>query len=120
MSRKENVCMAWIDYQKAFDSVPPSWIIKSSELIGINNIIISCTKKAMSYWKTSMHLHSEGKIRGTEDLEVKCGIFQGDSKSPLLFCISLIPLTEQVNKLNKGYKDHIMKQKYHINFTWII
>ena len=37
--------MAWIDYQKAFDSVPHSWIIKSWQLIGINNKIISFTKK---------------------------------------------------------------------------
>jgi hypothetical protein len=26
-SRKKNVCMAYIDYSKAFDSVPHSWII---------------------------------------------------------------------------------------------
>jgi hypothetical protein len=34
--RKKSLCMAWIDYQKAFDRVPYSWIIKSLELIGIN------------------------------------------------------------------------------------
>jgi hypothetical protein len=28
-SRKKNLCMAWIDYQKAFYSVSHSWIIKS-------------------------------------------------------------------------------------------
>jgi hypothetical protein len=38
--RKKNLCMARIDYQKAFDRVPHSWIIKSLELIGINNKII--------------------------------------------------------------------------------
>jgi len=75
--------------------------------VGISNIIISCTKKAMSYWKTSMHLHNEGTIIETEDLEIKCGIFQGDSLSPLLFCISLIPLKEQVKKLNTGPHDVI-------------
>jgi len=48
------VCMAWIDYQKAFDNVPHSWMIKYLELIWINNKIIYFTKKAMSYWKTSM------------------------------------------------------------------
>jgi len=32
--------MAWIDYQKAFDSVPYSWTIKSLELIGNNNKVI--------------------------------------------------------------------------------
>jgi len=37
--RKENLCMAWIDYQKAFDRVPHSWIIKSLEISGINRYI---------------------------------------------------------------------------------
>jgi hypothetical protein len=31
--RKKNFSMAWTDYQKAFDKVPHSWIIKSLELI---------------------------------------------------------------------------------------
>jgi hypothetical protein len=42
--------MAWIDYQKYFDRVPHSWIIKSLELTGINTKIISFTKKTMTYW----------------------------------------------------------------------
>jgi hypothetical protein len=36
-ARKENLSMALIDYQKAFDRVPHSSVIKSLELIGINN-----------------------------------------------------------------------------------
>jgi len=36
-SRKKYLSMAWIDYQKDFDRVPHSWIIKSLELIGVNN-----------------------------------------------------------------------------------
>ena len=86
--------MAWTNYQKAFDSKPHSWIIKSLKLIGINNKMIFLAKEALSFWKTCMHLHTEGKITDTEDLEIQCGIFQGDSLSPLLFCITLIPLTE--------------------------
>jgi len=35
--RKKKLCMAWIDYQKAFNRAPHSWIIKFLELIGINN-----------------------------------------------------------------------------------
>jgi len=65
----------------------------------------------MTCWKTSMHLHTEGKITETEDLEIQHGIFQGDSLTPLLFCISLIPLTEQLNKLNTGYEEHTTKTK---------
>ena len=38
--RKKNLSMVWIEYQKAFYMVPHSWIIKSLELIGINNSYI--------------------------------------------------------------------------------
>ena len=43
--KKKILSMAWTDYQKAFDRVPYSWIIKSIDLIGINNKVISFTKK---------------------------------------------------------------------------
>jgi hypothetical protein len=110
--------MAWIDYQKAFDRVPHTWIIKSLELIGINNKIISFTKKIMSYWRTMVHVHTENKLIKTEEIKMQCGIFQGDSLSPLLFCISLIPLKEQLNRLNTGYEKHKQTQKYPTYFTW--
>ena len=86
--------MAWIDYRKAFDRVPHSWIIKTLELIGIDNKVIAFTKKAMTYWRTCMRLHAENELIETEDIKIQCGIFQGDLLSPLLFCICLIPLTE--------------------------
>ena len=86
--------MVWIDYHKAFDRVPHSWIIKSLELIGINNKVISFTKKVMTYWKTRMCLHAENKPIEREDTKIQYGIFQRDSLSSLLFYIFLIPLTE--------------------------
>jgi hypothetical protein len=103
--------MAWIDFQKAFDRVPHSWIINSLEITGINIKVISFTKKVMSHWRTSMRLHTENKLIEKEDIEIQCGIFQGDSLSPLLFCICLIPLTEELNRLNTGYKEHTTNTK---------
>ena len=97
--------MAWIDFQKAFDRVPHSCIIKSLELIGINNKVISFTKKVMNYWKTRMYLHAENKLIETDDIKIQCRIFQEDSLSALLFCICLMPLMEQLNRLNTGYEE---------------
>jgi len=96
--------MAW-KYQKPSDRVP------QLELIGINNKVITFTKKVMSYWRTRMHLHTENKLTETEDIKIQRGIFQADSLSPLLFCICLIPLTEQLNRLNTGYEQHTTKTK---------
>jgi len=42
---------------------------------------------------------------------IQCGIFQGDSLSPPLFCICLILLTEQLSKLNTGYEEYTTKTK---------
>jgi hypothetical protein len=103
--------MAWIDCQKAFDRVPHSWIIKSLELIGINNKVIAFTKKVMTYCRTRMRLLAENRLIKREDIKIQCGILQGDSLSPLLFCICLIPLTEQLNWLNTGYEEYITKTK---------
>jgi hypothetical protein len=103
--------MARIDYQKAFDRMPHRWIIKSLELIGINNKVIAFTKKGMTYWRTRMPLHAENKLIETEDIKIQCGIFQGDSLSPLIFCMCLILLTQQLNRLNTGYEEHTTKTK---------
>jgi hypothetical protein len=56
-----------------------------------------------------MCLHIENELIETEDIEIQCGIFKVDSLSPLLFCICLIPLTEQLNRLNTGYEEHTTK-----------
>ena len=60
---------------KAFDSLPHSWVIKSLELIGINNKILSFTKKPTSYWKKSMRLHTAGKLnRSRRYRNIRCNI----------------------------------------------
>jgi hypothetical protein len=91
--------------------VPHSWIIKSLELIGINSNVISFIKKVMPHWRTRMCLHAEQKLIQTEYIKIEFGIFQGDLLSPLLFCICLIPITEQLNGLNTGYEEHTTKTK---------
>jgi hypothetical protein len=59
---------------------------------------------------------AEEKLIETEDIEMKCRIFQGDSLSPPLFCISVILLTEQLNRLNTGYEEHTTKTKISLLF----
>jgi len=42
----------------------------------------------------------------SQPIRVRRGIFQGDSLSPLLFCISLTPLTNELNRADCGYQVH--------------
>ena len=40
----------------------------------------------------------------TDQIKIKRGIFQGDSFSPLLFCLALVPLTSELATAGYGYK----------------
>ena len=64
--------MAWIDYQKAYDMVLHSWIIECLDLIGVPENIKSLLVNGTEKWKVM--LCSE-----LGEVEIKRGIFQGDS-----------------------------------------
>lgn len=58
----------------------------------------------MSNWKTTMKLfYTDGCIT-MDQIRIKRGIFQGDSFSPLLFCLALVPLTSEIATSGYGYK----------------
>ena len=101
--RQRNLSMAWIDYRKAFDSVPHSWITRCLELYKVDDTLREFLQHHMSSWKTDITLrHSEGEIH-MPDVKIKRGIFQGDSLSPLLFCLTIDPLSKLLKSKNIGY-----------------
>ena len=50
--RLANLLMAWIDYKKAYDMVPHSWILKCLEMVGAAKNMISIISNSMVNWKT--------------------------------------------------------------------
>jgi len=45
--RNKNLSIAWIDYQKAFDSVPHSCVEKSIAMVAVNSKIVRFCKLSM-------------------------------------------------------------------------
>ena len=107
-ARKTNLTMAWIDYQKAYDYVPHSRIQKTLQMLGIADNTKNLLTQTMKTWETV--LESEGKQLAR--VPIRRGIFQGDSLSPLLFVMALVPMTLVLRDAAPGY---VLKRKTKIN-----
>jgi hypothetical protein len=59
--RNKNLTIAWIDYQKASDSIPHSWVENSTELVEVNSKIVRFCKLSMGKWNTRLHLKQRRK-----------------------------------------------------------
>jgi len=111
MRRNKNLRIAWIDYQKAFESVPHSWVEKSIELVGVNSKIVKFCKLSMKKWNTRLILQTKEEVMQSQPIQKRRRIFQGDSLSSLLLCIALIPLTNVLNRADCGYQVHGTESK---------
>ena len=56
---KTNLHVAWIDYKKAFDSLPHSWIAKCLEIVGVSGNIRQFLRVAMASWKTVLTVNMQ-------------------------------------------------------------
>lgn len=99
-AKKKDLSMAWIDYKKAFDMVPHSWLKECMKIYGISPNIRRLIENSMETW--TVILTSANKTLG--EVKVRRGILQGDSLSPLLFVVALLPLTEVLNERREGYQ----------------
>lgn len=96
-----DLSMAWIDYRKAFDMVPHKWINQMLKAIRAPKWVRRTIRNLIPKWETEISLQT------TEDtasfpIALKRGVFQGDSLSPLLFCLCIAPLSKVLNG-EKGF-----------------
>ena len=98
--RKKNIAMCWLDYRKAYDLVPHSWLNECLSLFGVAENVKDLLTNSMKEWSTM--LTSCGEETG--EVKFSRGIFQGDSLSPLMFVIAMIPLTLVLRKIKASYK----------------
>ena len=111
-TRWKNLAMAWIDYKKAYDMVPQSWIINHFKMYKISHEVINFIDKTMNTWRVGL----TAGVKSLAEAKIQRGIFQGDALSPLLFIIAMMPLNHILRKCTARYKlsrsqekiDHLM------------
>ena len=94
--RLTNLFMAWIDYRKAYDMFPHS----SMDMVGVAGNVVAIIRNSMINWKKVLR----SGVNDLGEVNIKRGIFQGYSLSPLLFVIIMLPLTLILCKMTAGHK----------------
>ena len=78
------LCVAFVDYEKAFDAVQTQAILTSSQEQGIEDVYIEIMKYIYTDSSVTAHLHKE-----CEKIKIKRGVRQGDTISHKLFTTTL-------------------------------
>ena len=80
--KKKCLSMAWIDYRRAYDLVPHSWILEMMSIVKVAENVKGLIRESMERWKTM--LTSNGK--DLSEINIKRGIFQGTLCPPFYLC----------------------------------
>ena len=100
--RRKRLSVAWVDYSKAFNRVLHGWLLEVLDLIRAPMYLLRCVANLLSLWVTQFRV-GFGRNAVKLDQHYRRGLFQGDSLSSLLFCLSIMPLSHALRSV-VGYK----------------
>ena len=101
--------MGWIDYKRTYDMVPHHWMIEAIKMVGITNNIMNLFESSKETWRTELITCKET----LGEVDIRRGIFQGDSFSPFLFLVVLIPISIILNEIDLRY---VTRQNQKLNY----
>jgi hypothetical protein len=103
--KQRPISVAWIDYAKAFDSVPHSYVTWLFNAVRAPGPIKKFLSGLMRQWRVRYEIRNpRGKALRSSHLRISSGVLQGDSFSPLLFCLAMAPISHAVNSIGGEYK----------------
>ena len=116
IKRKKNALYIWLDYKKAFDSVPHSWLIKSLKLAKVPSTIIKAIERLTETWSMNAYLLTSKENITTDEIKYKKGILQCDALSVILFILSVNPSSFLLNRA-EGFEITEEKSLNHVFFV---
>ena len=95
---ERDLSMAWVDLKKAYDMVPHRWLKRMLKATTkIRRVVRKPVTRLVPLWETALTVET---TEGKESFPIcfRRGLFQGDSLSPLFFCLSIAPLSHHLRK----------------------
>ena len=100
-----HLSISWFDYQKALEGVPYSCVVKSIEMVEVNSKIVNCQRGNGEMENEASFKNKTASFAITTLSDTKTNI-AGWLFSPLLFCISHIPVRNELKSTDCGYTVH--------------
>ncbi|XP_013383867.1 uncharacterized protein LOC106154146 [Lingula anatina] len=91
------LCVAFVDYEKAFDSVETQYILASLQDLGIEDGYVDVIRDIYTDSSVTVKLH-----KTTNKIRIKKGVRQGDTISPKLFTAALERIFRDLDWQDKG------------------
>ena len=113
---KRDLSVAWVDYRKAYNLVPHQWLKAMLWAVRVPKPIRALVRQVVKMWATDLCLwtpHGPKHI----PMDMKRGIYQGDSLSPLLFCLCVAPLSKALRATKGFYSTHQINPVTHLMFV---
>ena len=98
-----NLAIAFYNYKKAYDEWHHDWMLRVYSWMGLLANVISLLRQLMRSWKTRLEIWSEGERKVSRWIKIVCGFLQGDSYSPVGFCLSQLPVCKLLQE-TKGFR----------------
>ncbi|VDO21708.1 unnamed protein product [Heligmosomoides polygyrus] len=90
--------MLWVDMTKAFDSVSHDAIKWTLSQWGVPYEVRRLLATIMSKQSVRYFGYQNGKSVKSAPLEIRNGLMQGDTLSPLLFCLAIAPISDWLHR----------------------
>ena len=84
---RKYLCMLWLDYKKAYDPLPPAWILEELRLAKVPEQIILAIEHLIGKWKTELNISKVDGNVTIGDIIYNKGVLQGDFLSVILFIL---------------------------------
>ena len=101
--KNRNLVVAFYDYQKAYDMVRHDWMVKVYRWMGIPAKVVTELKVIMGRWRTRLEVNDSGEMKVSRWIDIKKGFLQGDSYSPVGFCLTEVPIVMLLEETD-GYR----------------
>ena len=102
-----NLCIGYIDYKQAFDSIEHEAIFKALRSIGINETYTTVLED--TYTGATARVNMDSQV--SEEIPILRGMMQGDPVSPKLFTATIQKVFKNAQLAEKGINMNINGEK---------